>query len=79
MITAYDVVLSEKQPNDRSSFEHFIRVCGKHGMDVEQLQAYMDYMIMSDFILSGRDRHLSNVAILGDAEVSLSGRHMKEK
>lgn len=68
MITAYDVVLSEKQPNDRSSFEHFIRVCGKHGMDVEQLQAYMDYMIMSDFILSGRDRHLSNVAILRDAE-----------
>ena len=28
----------------------------------------MDYMIMSDFVLSGRDRHLSNVAILRDAE-----------
>ncbi|MGN0338327.1 MAG: hypothetical protein ACI4EE_12615 [Lachnospiraceae bacterium] len=68
LITAYDVVSSEKQPNDISPFEHFIRVSGRNGMDVEQLQAYMDYMIMSDFVLSGRDRHLSNVAILRDAE-----------
>ena len=68
LISAYDVISSEEQPNDRSSFEHFIRVCGRHGMDVDQLQAYMDYMIISDFILSGRDRHLSNVAILRDAE-----------
>lgn len=68
LISAYDVVTSEKQPNDTSSFEHFINVCGHHGMDTEALRAYLDYMIMSDFVLSGRDRHLSNISILRDAD-----------
>ena len=68
MISAYDVVISEKQPNDISTFEHFIRVCGKHGMDREMLRQFMDYMIMTDFVLSGRDRHLSNISILRNSE-----------
>lgn len=68
LISAYDVVMSEKQPNDTSTFEHFINVCGKYGMDTEMLRQFMDYMIMSDFVLSGRDRHLSNVSILRDSE-----------
>lgn len=54
--------------NDISSFEHFIRVCVKHGLDEHMLRNYMDYMILSDFVLSGRDRHLSNISILRDAE-----------
>lgn len=68
LISAYDVVCSEKRPNDVSYFEHFIRVCAKHGLDEYILRSYMDYMILSDFVLSGRDRHLSNVSILRDAE-----------
>jgi len=28
----------------------------------------LDYMILSDFVLSGRDRHLSNVSILRNAQ-----------
>ena len=32
------------------------------------LRNYLDYMILSDFVLSGRDRHLSNVSILRDAD-----------
>ena len=68
LISAYDVVTSEKKPNNISSFEHFINVCGKHGMDTDMLRFFMDYMIMSDFVLSGRDRHLNNVSILRDSE-----------
>jgi hypothetical protein len=68
LISAYDVVTSEKQPNDVSSYEHFINVCGKHGMDTDQLRAYLDYMILSDFVLSGRDRHLENIAVLRDVD-----------
>ena len=68
LVSAYDVVCSEKKANDISSFEHFIRVCVKHGLDEHMLRNYMDYMILSDFVLSGRDRHLNNISILRDAE-----------
>lgn len=68
LISAYDVVTSEKQPGDISTFEHFINVCGKHGMDTDMLRQFMDYMILSDFVLSGRDRHLGNVSILRDSK-----------
>lgn len=67
LISAYDVVCSEKKNNDISTYEHFIRLCVKHGMDEMEVRNYMDYMIMSDFVLSGRDRHLGNVAVLRDA------------
>lgn len=68
LISAYGVVTSEKARNDISSYEHFINVCGKHGMDTEQLRRDLEYQIQVDFILSGRDRHLNNVSILRDAD-----------
>ncbi len=68
LISAYDVVMSEKQPNHISAYEHFINVCGKHGIDTDKLRQFMDYMILSDFVLSGRDRHLGNISILRNAE-----------
>lgn len=68
LISAYAVVTSEKQPNDKSSYEHFIAVCKKHGMDETQLRMELEYQIQIDFIMSGRDRHLNNVAILRDAD-----------
>lgn len=39
-----------------------------HGIDTEQLRRDLEYQIQMDFILSGRDRHLSNVAVLRDAD-----------
>ncbi|MCD8149847.1 MAG: HipA domain-containing protein [Clostridiales bacterium] len=68
LVSAYAVVTSEKQPGDQSSYEHFIAVCGRHGMDTEQLRMDLEYQIMTDFILSNRDRHLSNISILRDAD-----------
>ena len=68
LISAYDVVCSEKKPNDVSYFEHFIRVCKTHGLEEHELRSYMDYLILSDFVLSGRDRHLSNISILRNSE-----------
>ncbi len=68
LISAYGVVTSEKARNDISSYEHFINVCGNHGMDTELLRRDLEYQIQMDFILSGRDRHLNNVSILRDAD-----------
>lgn len=68
LVSAYAVVTSEKQQNDMSSYEHFIHVCGRHGMDTEKLRSSLEYQIQTDFILSGRDRHLNNVAVIRDAD-----------
>lgn len=68
LVSAYGVITSEKARNDVSSYEHFIDVCAKHGIDKEQLRMDLEYQIQMDFILSGRDRHLANVAVLRDAD-----------
>lgn len=68
LISAYDVVMSKRQPDHSSSYEHFVHVCGEHGMDADKLRQFMDYMILTDFVLSQRDRHLDNVSILRDAD-----------
>lgn len=68
LISAYDVVISKKQPQDINSYEHLIKTCEKHGLEENKLRPFLEYQIMTDFIMSGRDRHLSNISILRDAE-----------
>lgn len=68
LISAYGVLTSEKQTNDISTYEQLIRICTKHGIDSEKLRADLEYQIMTDFIISNRDRHLSNISILRDAD-----------
>ena len=68
LISAYSIVSSEKKSGDISYYDHFINTCGKYGIDREQLRMNMEYQIMTDFILSNRDRHLSNISILRDAD-----------
>ena len=68
MISAYDVVCSEKKANETSIYEHFIHVCDDHGLEEELLRRHLEYVIMADFILSGRDRHLNNLGILRNSE-----------
>lgn len=68
LVSAYDVEISEKRRSDTNTYEHFIYVCGKHGLSEDALRPFLDYQIMTDFILTNRDRHLSNVAVLRDAD-----------
>lgn len=67
LISAYDVVVSKKQPQNINSYEHFIKVCGMYGLDESVLRPFLEYQIMTDFIISGRDRHLANISVLRDA------------
>lgn len=68
LISAYDVVISEKKKTDINTYEHFISICAKNGLDKEEVRRFLEYQISTDFILSGRDRHLSNISILRDAD-----------
>ena len=67
-VPAWAVCTSEKKPNHLSDMEHIIAVCSKHGIDPEQLRRDLEYQIMTDFIISGYDRHYNNFGFLRDAE-----------
>ena len=68
LITAYDIENSMKKSQDINTYEHLIRVCEAHGLAEDVLRPFLEYQIMTDFIISGRDRHLANISILRDAE-----------
>jgi hypothetical protein len=68
LVSAYAVITSEQKPNNISRYEHFINVCDKNGLDRNIVREYLEFEILIDFIFSNRDRHLTNISVLRDAE-----------
>ncbi len=68
LISAWAVCTSERKPDNKSYYDHFIDVCKKHGIDGEQLRYDLEYETITDFILTGYDRHLNNISILRNAD-----------
>ena len=68
LISAWQVCSLKSKDNNTSYYEHFIRVATEHGIDAEQLRRDLEYQIMVDFVMSGYDRHLTNVGVLRDSE-----------
>lgn len=66
-ISAYDVVSSVKKKNDQSEYEHFIAVCGEHGLEETEVRNFLEYQILSDFVLTNTDRHFYNFGVLRDS------------
>ena len=67
-IPAYDVTFALPQRNDMSVYQHYIETCVTFGINRQVIQHHMDYMILSDFLLTNTDRHLLNLGILRNAE-----------
>ena len=65
-IPAIDIVDSLKKDNAVALYEHFIRVCSMHGLDESVVRAFLEYQILTDFILTNTDRHLNNFGVLRD-------------
>lgn len=65
-ISAFDVVNSEKKNNEKSEYEHFITVCAKNGLEEEKTRPFLEYQIMTDFLITNTDRHFNNFGILRD-------------
>lgn len=66
LITAYDMIQSEKKRNSVSYYQHLIQVCTKHGMDEDVIRSFLEYQIVTDFVLTNTDRHLRNIGVLRD-------------
>lgn len=65
-VSAYDLLTSEKKTNDISDYEFLIKLAVKHGINEKQLRNDLEYQIMSDYILSNKDRHMNNIGFLRD-------------
>ena len=68
LVSAWAIITSEIKPNNCSNYEHFINICTKHGIDKDQLREDLEYQIMTDYIMTGYDRHLTNISVLRDAK-----------
>lgn len=68
LVSAYEVIESEKQDNERSLYDTYIDICVAHGIDRQVMQDFMDYQTISDFVLSNTDRHLNNFGVLRDTD-----------
>lgn len=63
-IPAISVIDTVKKPNNISYYELYVNLCLQHGIDV---RAFLEYQIMSDFIISNTDRHLNNFGVIRDS------------
>ncbi len=66
LIPAIDVVESRKKNHATSVYEHFIGVCGEYGLDESITRPFLEYQILTDYILTNTDRHLNNFGVLRD-------------
>ena len=67
-VPAYEVLRSRKLRNNRSDFDQFLDICAEHGIDREVMHRFMDYMLLSDFVISNTDRHLQNFGLLRNTD-----------
>lgn len=65
-VSAYQIVADYKVPNDVSLYEALIRQAVSLGADEKEVRAFLEYMILTDFILTNTDRHLNNFGFLYD-------------
>ena len=68
LVSARSVLTSEKGRTDIPDFERLIAFCSENGADGEKIRHDLDYMIMTDYILSNRDRHMNNIGVLRRAD-----------
>lgn len=66
LISAYQLINSEKKRNDVSFYEHFTNLCKKNG--VENVTEYLDYMLATDYLIANTDRHYNNFGLIRSAD-----------
>lgn len=67
-VPAIDVIHVRKKRNDESYYEMYLSECVKHGISEEQIRSFLEYQIMTDFILSNTDRHFNNFGIIRNSK-----------
>ena len=67
LIPAYEVIESTKIRSDQNLYSSYIDIAAENGIDRDEMQTFMDYQTMTDFLISNTDEHLLNFGVLRDA------------
>ena len=63
-ISGYEICESRKKDNELSEYENFIQICIENGLDKNEVRAFMEHQILTDFVITNTDRHFNNFGIL---------------
>ena len=64
MLSAWEMLQTVKFRQNEPLYYPFRKVCLDAGISEHMFQSFMDYEIMTDFLLSNTDRHMNNIALL---------------
>lgn len=59
-VSAYQLIKNYKVPQNCSGFEAVIQLAVEKGINENEIRRQLEYMILTDFILSNTDRHFNN-------------------
>jgi len=67
-ISAWELLQTVKTKPNESLFHPLKKVCLELGMKEEEFFSFMDYQILTDYLMSNTDRHMNNIAVMRDPD-----------
>ena len=67
-ISAWELLQTVKVRQKESYYYPLKNVCLELGMDEEAFTRFLDYQIMTDYLISNTDRHMNNIAVMRDPD-----------
>ena len=69
-VPAWEIMAKYGYGKDSSFFSQYLNNASKEGIDSKEHEKFLDYMFLSDFIITNVDRHLGNFGLLRDSDSS---------
>ena len=63
-ISAWELLQTVKIKQNESYYYPFKKICLNLGMSEQEFNNFIDYQIMTDYLISNTDRHMNNIAIM---------------
>lgn len=67
-ISAWELLQTVKLRQNESFYYPLKQVCLRLGMPEDEFNDFIDYQIMTDYLMSNTDRHMNNIAIMRDPD-----------
>lgn len=68
LISAWEIIQIDKYKENESLYHSLKNALIKLGMKEEEFSAFMDYLIMTDYLITNTDRHMNNIGVLRDPD-----------
>lgn len=63
-ISAWELLQTTKIKQNESYYYPFKKICLSLGMPEQEFTDFIDYQIMTDYLISNTDRHMNNIAVI---------------